>query len=345
MFRVNASLPNTRSKKGIRAGVYRLAESRLAFCIHHKSGITYEGNHLKVQLYFKQEAQAMLFESDLSNWNYDKLVTIDDPVVQSVVPVAAPSPDMQRLLLRQYNPIDFPSDAGGSPLQNLAELRGSVSESSEASFALSDDDVTKYQSIESLFFIHGAHNKGYRMHLKNQGKSFHFDDLRHNENNMLIGSCCFHQAFDGMNNETGMPTIAIKPADKIESQDATDSFVTDSGGRKRFKIFLDVDFYDDLSAQFLSRHFKEGSEKIGDKTWRTFVHVTDVVTFKDCLNWKHKDTTEKWKVLKSGGSDFGDVVVDGDGGGGGDGNSLEASAVRADAAVPSSRAMGAAAAK
>ena len=271
----------------MRALIYKEAENHFAFCQDHEKAISYDGNSLKVKVFFERKEHAMSFATSLRNWNYDRpLHIITEPTVSDTTAVATP-PNLMCVLLKQYDPKFLGED--GSPIQSLADLQGSGVSSAALSAVSLDDDLSKYQSIEKPQLLRYAGNKTYKLHLKNQGKKFgHDKSLKNNPNNMLAGTWNFHQHFDGLNREGKMPTVAINAGEEKEEVQAR--------GHKRRKVMLDIEFLNDQIEFGVSVFLKDGSEKVQGETlkWRSFVHVRDVKTFKDCMGWKYEDTKKQW---------------------------------------------------
>ena len=273
----------------MRATVYKAAEEHLAFCVDHDTAIRYEGDDLKVDIYFKEEAAAMKFETSVNNWNYDRPLRTLEPAPQSEPVQDVPSPNnLVRVRLQQYNPARYPKEEGGSPVESLADIQGPLSSAAPSEAAL-DTDLAKFQSIEKPELLRYGGTKTYKLHLKNQGKMYgHEKSLKNNEDNMLAGTWLFHQHFDGLNHDMKMPSIAIKPGAVEET--------VEFSGHKRRKVVVEIEFHDDQAETAISPMLKTGSEKSTPPLrWRSFVHVRDAKTFKDCLQWKYEDTKAKWR--------------------------------------------------
>ncbi|KAL3664919.1 hypothetical protein V7S43_010097 [Phytophthora oleae] len=72
--------------------------------------------------------------------------------------------------------------------------------------------------------------------------------------------------------------------------------VRDSGYGNRYKVDLIVRAIDKAYAELISMRLKEGFEvSEGGLVMRTFVHVHNTKVFRQCIEWKQKDTDKKWK--------------------------------------------------
>ena len=55
-----------------------------------------------------------------------------------------------------------------------------------------------------------------------------------------------------------------------------------------------MESYDNQTDEMIGKLLKIGSERVAERQWKTFVHVTDPIVFCDCLKWKYDDTHKKW---------------------------------------------------
>ena len=197
--------------------------------------------------------------------------------------------DLKAVLLSDYGGSDY-----DSPIQTLAEFQAVRSSScSTISGTISGDDpLAQFQCIErpQQFVV----TTPYRCHLKPRSK---FKDLEGNLNNQFAMSWLFQQFFDGMktiDDITGKPNLPLF-AIKCEADSFKEEFVfVGDPHTKRSRIELDVVFRSKISAEVCSMGLKNGSTRISDTHWKTFVHVTDPKTFCNCLQWKYEETTRKW---------------------------------------------------
>lgn len=277
-------IPGAKSVMCVRGTVYVLAEENLAF--HSKENyIWYEDEDLKMELIFKSEERAMLFETNLNQWNSKRPLgfAIAAPTVELTHETGVMQ-QLPRVRLASYKPEDT-----DSPCASLAKLQGA--HSAPASSIELSDDLTKYQSFEAPIWLRAGRSKAYRLHLKNKGPSYGHDPaLAKDENNMVAGSWEFHQYLDGLNMESSMPVIALRPdgvGDEIEEN-----------GQKRRKVTVSIECYDEDVAAIMNVRLKSGSKKLDSLTYSTEVYVTHPHTFNECLQWKYDQTKKQWQDIK-----------------------------------------------
>jgi len=291
-YQVRATYQGAKRMKGIRASVYRHSEVHQAYySVDHSKSIWYnEGSDdLQIALLFDSEDKAKPFRTFLNHWHLNNPMVVkhgDVSVVRDVKEVCVAKGDLKAVLLSDYGGSDY-----DSPIQTLAEFQAVRSSScSTISGTISGDDpLAQFQCIErpQQFVV----TTPYRCHLKPRSK---FKDLEGNLNNQFAMSWQFHQFFDGMKTKddiTGKPNLPLF-AIKCEA-DSFKEFVGDPP-TKRSRIELDVVFRSKISAEVCSLGLKNGSTRISDTHWKTFVHVTDPKTFCNCLQWKYEETTRKW---------------------------------------------------
>jgi hypothetical protein len=283
VFNVQVSISGAKKFKGIRATMYQQAELHRAFCKDHRKAIFYDGDDLKLVLLFKQENEAMNFQTLLRQWNVQRpLGRFPEPDVAKLEQVPL-QPDIQPILLNQYEA----NDENDSPMTSLADFQGcSLSRPSSIDV---ETDLGKFQSVEKPEWLLVGGCKAYRMHLKNQGAKFKHDKaLANDENNMLAGTWTFHQFFDGLNHDKKLPVLAIKPGEIKEEVEV-------EPGHKRRKVMLDIEFHNDVAETAVSVILKNGSKRISPLHWESFVFVRDPKTFNESCQWKYDETKKLWK--------------------------------------------------
>ena len=101
----------------------------------------------------------------------------------------------------------------------------------------------------------------------------------------------FHQYLDGMNTAEDLPEIAVSiDFDSVGGQISVD-YTT------RHKVNLKVECRSSEAGEMMNKKLKQGSIKIMDKCFKTFVYVTDKALFEECIKWKYDDTIKKWNTV------------------------------------------------
>ena len=67
-----------------------------------------------------------------------------------------------------------------------------------------------------------------------------------------------------------------------------------------------MEYRDSTLAKFVT--LKDGSTRISDTKWKTYVHVEDAKKFCKYLEWKNKDTRKQWTEVDQ----FDDYVMNRD---------------------------------
>ncbi|KAL1511533.1 hypothetical protein AB1Y20_006328 [Prymnesium parvum] len=267
----------------VRGTVYALAEENLAFHSKEKY-IWYEDEDLKLELIFKSEERAMLFETNINLWNTKCPLGFE--IAAPTVELTHETGVMQqlpRVRLASYKPEDT-----DLPFASLANLQGA--RSAPASFIELSDDLAKYQSFEDPIWLRAGRSKPYRLHLKNKGPSYGHDPaLAKDENNMVAGSWEFHQFLDGLDMESNMPVIALRP-DGVGNE-------IEENGRKRRKVTVSIECHNEEIAAIMNFRLKAGSKKLDSLTYSTDVYVTHPHIFNECLQWKYDQTKKQWQDI------------------------------------------------
>jgi hypothetical protein len=301
-FQVNAKYKGAKDYKGIRAAVYKCAHKYQAcYSLDRSKSIWYDDGSadLNIALWFEEKSKAKNFHYFLETWHQmnpvvkggdvtveDKIeeMLIEDKEFSSVrlshcdVDDSVQSLEFSSVWLSHY-------DVGDS-VQSLEACKSSVTSAISNSTPLA-----QLQSIEDMSAFQAL--KPYICHIKPKGK---FDHLKNDPNNKLAASWLFHQMFDGLNTVDGIsgrpniPVVAVVP---VPSELKEEMVGEPSVKRKRVEI--ELEYRDSALAKCIS--LKDGSTKLSDTRWRTFVHVEDANKFSKYLEWKNEDTRKQWNEV------------------------------------------------
>ncbi len=294
---VNAKILSASKMQGIRAAVYKLAEEHLARYFMSKEKTFYydeQGDLIISALFLAEDrAEAEKFQSALNLWHLQNfLAALDGKVqVEKAIQVVyqnnicqdSSAPTIpERVFLNDYKGTD--SD---SPMSSLGDFRATCASSSTEAL-LNNDDLVIYQSLENQDCFRVC--EAYRLHIKDKASSS--QDLKKNINNLLAGSWTpFHQLFDGLATSDNIPKLAIRFIQACPEKTLV------SENRRRQRVDLALEFQDEESARLMEGRLKLGSTRVNALEWRSFVHVEDVDTFQECLEWKYRKTKEIWGVF------------------------------------------------
>jgi hypothetical protein len=281
---VTAKVEGAKRMQGIRAAVYIRAEEHCAryYCSKADS-FQYQLDDLHIRVLFLPEDRwkAENFQSSLTLWHVNNpLIGLEGKVLVEKQISSVTQDETERVFLSDYVANDWES-----PMSSLADFRAGVSSCQTVSVC-TENDLVQFQCLENplCFASLGA----YRLHIKDKAK---FKILKDNPNNLLAGSWTpFHQFFDGLNTPENLPQVAIRYV-----QDKGQELVGDES--KRFRVEIALEFRDSAAAELMAPRLKTGSSKLNQLEWLTFVHVENAYEFKQCLDWKYQDTTNKWKAF------------------------------------------------
>ena len=281
-YEVCASIAGSRKKRGIRAAIYMRAEFfHGLYYPGETSTICYEGNDLKIRVLFETKDNAYSFRTFLSQWSYTQpLLSLGDSVVvEEEIRVVMLESSPRCILLAHYDGL-----SSDSPMLSLSDFRGSVA-STEQEGLDRWDPLVQFQSIENprLFLL----CKAYRMHIKDKSQ---FSSLKDNVNNLFAGTWTpFHQLFDGLMVYGGVPLMAIQCVGREGEKE-----LVGEPAELRERVELEIEFFSELAAGTMAPQLKDGSERVGELKWKSFVHVLDGTLFRECVQWKYEDTKANW---------------------------------------------------
>jgi hypothetical protein len=117
------------------------------------------------------------------------------------------------------------------------------------------------------------------------------DDYLDDPDNAVYGTWLFRQYFDGQIKDDGIPEIAIK---FLNAGDETEVFIGNSA-EKRTKIEVSIEFRDSSMAQGISRQFKEGTVKVNDLCYKSFMFARNHENMKSFINHRYDETISLWE--------------------------------------------------
>ena len=157
------------------------------------------------------------------------------------------------------------------------------------------DSLVQYQCIEKPQEFNATCTRPYCCRLK---PKMTFRDICDDPNNQLAASWLFRQYLHGLHTEdiTGkkdVPQLAMNVSFSDGNYCSDESMVCELP-TKRTKVTLILEFRSSEVASFMGQRLKDGSRKLSDTQWETFIFVTDSKVFHECLLWKYADTNRKW---------------------------------------------------
>jgi hypothetical protein len=276
---------------GIRAAVYKAAVNHNAcYSPNRSKSIWYDDQSadLHISLLFDVKQNALSFRTYLEMWHLNNPLVVKPGVFsieENVEVITVESDELSWVLWS-----DYVSGDSDSPLQSLEDFPASHASLDSALTAISaSDPLAQFQSIESkesFTFL-----KPYKCHIKDKAKCS--EVLKDNPSNFITASSTFHRYFDGMQTvdpitaQPCLPLVAIRPLE-VTSEEYVGELPI-----KRQKLEIEMQFRSEDVANTIS--FKDGSGKISNVVWKSFIHVEDGKKCQDCLKWKYKKTMTAWK--------------------------------------------------
>jgi hypothetical protein len=288
-FQVNAKYKGAKDYKGIRAAVYKCAHKYQAcYSLDRSKSIWYDDGSadLNIALWFKEESKANDFHYFLETWHQMNPmvkggdVTVEDKIEEILIE----KKEFSSVRLSHYDVGD-----SESPVQSLEEF--DACKSSVTSAISNNTPLAQLQSIEDMSAFQAL--KPYICHIKPKAK---FDHLKNDPNNRLAASWPFHQMFDGLNTVdsiSGHPNIPMVAVVPVPSEMKEEMVGEPSVKRKRVEI--ELEYRESALAKCIT--LKDGSTKMSDTRWKTFVHVEDASKFCKYLEWKNEDTRKQWNEV------------------------------------------------
>eukprot|EP00053_Salpingoeca_punica_P002851 m.39820 g.39820 ORF g.39820 m.39820 type:complete len:418 (+) comp11814_c0_seq2:28-1281(+) len=280
VFRVLFRIPNAKNLKAIRGLVYKALEAN-GGCFLTAIDVGYEGDTLKGSALFMERRDAFAFQ----NWMLElprgfMKVAVEQCTDPEEVVDLPPGQQLRRIHLSHYVPAD--SD---SPCASLEELNQyTMAGPSVASTVPPTDPMSKFQNLEQpspLAFV--------KMHIKDKARCD--ARLASDSSNIIAGSSIMHSLFDGNQvSELGHGT----PAVKIEyvDHDATPS--ADAEGRYRVRVRLV--FWSETYVGLVA--LKDGTEKVSDTEFLSFLHVDNPLRCRDSLRWRSELADRAWAEVR-----------------------------------------------
>lgn len=269
-------LSQAKKTKGVRATLYRLASTCLAYHDGENDAFWYEGDDLMIRLLFKSERDADYFhrrfndESLYHNTAINKLAIIDVSLVRTANVIG------KQIFANDYSPDDY-----DSPQDVVSLVSGATS------ILDSSRPVFQFQRIESDS-VFGQHYKAENCHLIDKAyyasNPHEEDDV---ENNRLALSSDVHNWFDGRNVDVPLFKLTISTAHLISRKPVIEN---------RYEVPLLVTALDSDAARLLFPRLREGTTFYNDRKLEALVtvYVLNPKVFTTCIEWKASRIQKIW---------------------------------------------------
>lgn len=266
----------------LRKHVYREAESKHAFYMEDEEGIDRDGNDLVIHLVFLTYTNALDFESafhDLCGSLCSIEVSRRQCKVKSYGRKIRRDEDGDPVRVFRH---DYDEDRTDSP---DATVSHSASSQVASNFSASRQ-IVQHQSIESPVYVSGGEAE--KCHLVPQC-DLETQEEKDDEDNMFSMSPNYHKLFDGKKNL--VPKMRISAANVKK----TSGLAMPPVPPGRTLVWLRVEFIADWVGLAYGGFLKDGSRKISDTEFLTWVCVEYPGDFKNNLRIKYDITTKRWE--------------------------------------------------
>jgi hypothetical protein len=273
--------------KGARLTVYRMAFHHNAYFTGEDTSIFYDGDILKVDLAFKEERDALSFETDLLSATETHQSALEGLVVD--LTIAQQYGPLPLEPARRIKPNDYKPEDSTSPDDGISLVASSVS------ILDLNNDFVRFQRIESFELLQHPLISTDKCHLIDKArcaKYITYKKYQNDENNVLSMSQNVHAWFDGRCTYN----VPLLKLDYVRHSDQPNASVDN-----RYEVVISVTAIDFAASKYIFPRLSPGSVAVeGDNlTMLTSVFVRDPTTFKFCLEWKANTTSKKWKDYRA----------------------------------------------
>lgn len=188
---------------------------------------------------------------------------------------------LQRVLYTDY----ISSDNEDSPEISLNDVLGTASLSE---VSVSANPEMCLQAVENPDYPRSIGSKWYKCHLISQTNLQYKND----PDNILYASWPFHQIFDRMNIICG-----VGAAIQFESFAGVEDVEVALGRfERRTKLMVRVIFRTADHAHDFGWKLKNGTERINDLEYRSFLYARDGEKMRFCIDVKYEETARIWRL-------------------------------------------------
>jgi hypothetical protein len=275
---VRAVISSAKKSKGFRAVMYQLAQDCHGLYFHEGKDLTifYDGASLDliVQLLFKTERDAEDFQNALVNYGVKHSHFGEKRKIDDIVERIEFNGPVQRVLCTDYDP-QYNAD---SPDMSLQEAQTDIATEVDI-----DDDISrKLKTLENESRLARIGSSWYKCHLIS--KRDENEKLRNDVDNFLYESWDFHQILDGLNRKTGIGVgirfNGVIGEERVETKP--------NAFEVRHKISVIVEFRDEELASWFEKYLKDGTKRLDNCKFESFLYAVSVENMKYCLDKKYE---------------------------------------------------------
>lgn len=279
--------------KGYRASVYRAAQNCFGYYSDGGS-IYFDGSSvdLTIRVWFEEKGHALQFQNELSSFaenhsRFKEKLQLCREVLEKPPPLGS---TLRRIMGEDYNP----ADNNDSPVLSLND----VLSNGDSQVSVAHDPSYALQSLENVSAVSSIGSKWYKCHLvsrKEKDKS-----IADHKDNVIYESWTFHQLFDGLNTTDGIGVLV--QFDRFASPLNEQVLVASGKYETRQKLFVIVVFRTADIATIMGAYLKDGTEKLDECRFRSFLYARDADKMKEFLNMKYEASLKLWLSSSSSSS-------------------------------------------
>ncbi len=279
-------LVDSKKSKGYRLSIYKCAQSCLAYYSteEKEKSIFYDTNSqtpndLIVSLIFKTERDALQFQNSLSDLAEKFQHFRDKFVLETHEPSVIhreSCTNLTRVLASDYDK----SENNESPIMSLNDIM-----SNESTITVYTNSETLLKTFETEEVVASFDTKWYKCHLiPNSCRMYRNDPNRNHYDNFIWASWNFHQLFDALHTVNSGLGVVLR---FVRSNPvAEEVLVAPNRYESRYRVFISVEFKNAKVASSFGSYFKDGTKRLTDTQYETFIYVKDVDVVQDCLRKK-----------------------------------------------------------
>lgn len=274
-FLLLGQVSEAKKTKGVRATLYKLASTYLAYHDGEDDAFWYAGDTLMVRLLFESKQNADYFRRRLDDESLFHNTSIDKSQIGNFSITATANVVGKEILTTDYNPDDY-----DSPLLAVSMISGAVTilDSSRPLFV--------YQRIESDTYF-GMHYKAESCHIiENAYYTHNPQEVEDTENNRLALTSDAHNWFDGRNADAPLFKLTVHLISRHPIPTVAN----------RYEVKLLVKALDEDSARLLFPRLKEGTIFYNERKLEAMVsvYVMNPEVFRACIEWKSARVQKEW---------------------------------------------------
>ena len=264
-----------KKSKGYRASIYKCAEHCVAYRLPEEGAIYYEvgSSDLLIKLIFASRNDAALFQNELLKFScihthFQEKLKLEEQIIEKEITDVP-----QRVFFHHY----IPKENEESPEMSLNDVLSTSISVSQVT--IGNSIAYTLQAVEEENMVRQYDSKWYKCHLIS-AKDKKYEK---NPDNIIYASHTFHQLLDGINTSEGVGVV-IKFS---ELGDKGEVLVDDNKREVRQKVIVFIEFRDKDIATSFAPLLKNGSIRIDDYRYQSFLYARNGETMKYCLETKY----------------------------------------------------------